>query len=110
MGAYVETAHLDQVAGGRGTVVTVGDSAVALFNVDGRMFAVEDTCVHCGASLASGTLDGHDVTCPGCSWHYDVRTGCVMGVPALCIDTFKVEIVDSRVMVATTATPCRRSP
>jgi 3-phenylpropionate/trans-cinnamate dioxygenase ferredoxin subunit len=110
MGAYVETAHLDQVAGGRGTVVTVGDCAVALFNVDGRMFAVEDTCVRCGSSLASGTLHGDEVTCPGCDWRYDVTTGCVMGVPALCIDTFKVEIVDSTVMVATTATSCRRGP
>ena len=110
MGAYVEAAHLDQVAGERGTVVSLGDRAVALFNVDGRMFAIEDSCVRCGLSLASGTLHGHDVACPGCGWRYDVRTGCVMGVPALCIDTFKVEIVDSRIMVATTATPCRRGP
>jgi 3-phenylpropionate/trans-cinnamate dioxygenase ferredoxin subunit len=91
-------------------MVTLGDTAVALFNVDGRIFAVEDTCVRCGSSLAPGALQGHDVTCPGCGWRYDVRTGCVIGVPALCIDTFKVEIVDSEVMVATTATPCRRGP
>ncbi|HSQ80629.1 MAG TPA: nitrite reductase (NAD(P)H) small subunit [Casimicrobiaceae bacterium] len=110
MGAYVEVAHLDHVQPGTGTLVAVGDRAAALFNVDGHMFAIEDTCVRCGSSLASGAVHDHDVVCSGCHWRYDIRTGCVSGVPALCIDTFEVEVVDSRVMVATTATSgCRKT-
>jgi len=108
MGAFVEVARMDQVVPGSGIAVAVGNRAVALFEVDGRLFAVEDTCIRCGSSLTSGTLRGHDVVCPGCGWRYDVQTGCVMGVPTLCIDTFEVDVVDSTVMVAATATWRRR--
>lgn len=94
MDVLVEAAHLGQLASGKGLVVTAGDRAVALFNVDGQPYAIEDTCVRCGASLASGTIHGHEVACPGCDWRYDVKSGCIAGVPALCIDTFRVTIVD----------------
>jgi len=98
---FAEVARLDQIKSGTATVVSVAASAVALFNVEGRLFAVDDCCVRCGSSLASGTLQGVAVACPGCNWQYDVTNGCVQGIAALCIDTFEVKIEDSRVMVAT---------
>jgi nitrite reductase/ring-hydroxylating ferredoxin subunit len=105
---FAEVARLDQTTPGTGTVVTVAGSAVALFNVEGRLFAVDDSCVRCGSSLASGTLHGVAVACPGCDWSYDVTSGCVNGVPALCIDTFEVRVEDSRVMVANAPACYRR--
>ena len=87
------------------TVVRVADSTIAVFNVDGRLFAIDDSCLRCGASLASGTLRGRQVICSRCDWQYDVITGCVHGVPRLRIDRFEVKIVNSQVLVATTAMP-----
>jgi nitrite reductase/ring-hydroxylating ferredoxin subunit len=101
---FVEVSCLDRIAPGAATVVAGADGPIALFNVDGRVFAVDDSCVRCGSSLAAGALDGNHVSCPGCDWRYDVATGCVNGIPALQIDTFEVRVVDSRVMVATTHT------
>lgn len=98
---FAEVARLDQTKPGTATLVTVRGDAVALFNVEGRLFAVDDSCVRCGSSLALGTLHGVAVACPGCNWQYDVTNGRVHGVPALCIDTFEVRIEDSQVMVAT---------
>jgi len=97
---FVDIARLDQVAPARGLAVPIANGVVALFNVNGRIFAVDDSCVRCGSSLAAGTLRGVDVTCSGCDWQYDVTTGCVNGIPALQIDTFEVKAVDSRIMVA----------
>jgi 3-phenylpropionate/trans-cinnamate dioxygenase ferredoxin component len=97
---FVEIATLDHIAAGAPIVVTVCETAVAVFNVAGGLFAIDDSCVRCGSSLAAGSLSGSDVTCSGCDWRYDVTNGRVNGVPALRIDTFEVRTVGARVMVA----------
>ncbi|MBI2845140.1 MAG: Rieske 2Fe-2S domain-containing protein, partial [Chloroflexi bacterium] len=56
---------------------------IALFNVNGQFFAIDDVCAHAGGPLSEGTLEGTTVTCP---WHgsqYDVRSGQVLEGPAL---------------------------
>jgi nitrite reductase/ring-hydroxylating ferredoxin subunit len=100
MTQFVEVARLDHIIGGAAAVVTVGETAVALFDVDGRLYAVEDACMRCGSSIAAGLLAGAEITCNGCSWRYNVTTGCVKEVPALRVNTFEVRTVGARVMVA----------
>ncbi len=99
---FVEVSRLERIGPGCGIVVTGEHGAIALFNSDGRIFAVDDACVRCGSSLAAGTLIETQVRCSGCDWRYDIMTGCVNGIPALKIDTFAVRVVDSRVMISTT--------
>ena len=101
----VKVARLDQIVPGKGTAVQLEGHPVALFNAGGKVRAVDDSCVRCGTSLAAGSLAGDDLRCPGCGWHYDVATGCVAGVPGLCIDTFAVSVADSDVMLATESPP-----
>jgi nitrite reductase/ring-hydroxylating ferredoxin subunit len=71
--------------------VMVGTRAVAVFNVDGRLYALRDQCPHQGASLSAGTLvseiraelPGHYrfdpshkcIRCPWHGWEYDLETG-----------------------------------
>jgi len=99
----MEVAPLEQLACGSAILCALDHTVVAMFNVDGHVFAVDDLCVRCGSSLAAGKLVGRLVTCSGCDWQYDVGIGCVRGVPALCIDTFEAKIVDGRVLVRKTA-------
>ena len=80
------------------SVVVAGES-VALFNIDGRLFALDDACILCGTSLAIGLIDGTSVLCAGCHWRYDVANGGVHGIPGLRSDTFEVAVVDAHVMV-----------
>lgn len=72
---------------------------IAVFNVRGRIFAVDGACIRCASLLGSGTVDGQEVICPGCGWRYDVTTGHLPAIPKLRIDTFDVEVVGSRVMI-----------
>jgi nitrite reductase/ring-hydroxylating ferredoxin subunit len=58
---FVEVAKLDQLAPGQGMTVTVRGVPVALFNVDGTVYAIDDTCLHAGVSLETGELRGHIV-------------------------------------------------
>jgi 3-phenylpropionate/trans-cinnamate dioxygenase ferredoxin subunit len=59
-----------------------GDRPVAVFNVDGELLAVDDTCTHQDASLADGWLDGYLVECPLHASRFDLRTGRPDGPPA----------------------------
>lgn len=97
---FVDVARVDHIVAGAAAVVTVCEMPVAVFNVDGRLYAIEDACMNCGSSIASGLLEAGEVTCSGCRWRYEVTTGRVKDVPALRINTFDVKTVGARVMVA----------
>ncbi len=59
-----------------------GRVAIALFNVDGELFAIDDSCTHQDASLSDGWLEGCAVECPLHAACFDLRTGRPSGPPA----------------------------
>ena len=97
---FVKVGELDEIARIAASAVAVADNMVALFNIDGDLFAIDDSCLRCGASVASGELRGHYATCSRCDWEYEVATGAVRGVPQLHTGRFAVKIVDTEVMVS----------
>ena len=46
---------------GERIVADVDGVPVAVFNIDGDLYAIEDVCTHDGGELASGTLSGHEI-------------------------------------------------
>jgi nitrite reductase/ring-hydroxylating ferredoxin subunit len=82
MAEFVKVAKTDEVAPDHGKMVEVSGKKIALFNVEGSFYAIDNTCTHRGGPLSEGVLDGKQVTCP---WHgaiYDVTNGEVLGPPA----------------------------
>jgi nitrite reductase (NADH) small subunit len=82
MGKFVKVATTCAIAPGEGKLVDAAGKKIALFNVDGTFYAIDETCTHRGGPLSEGMLMGIEVTCP---WHgavFDVRTGSVLGPPA----------------------------
>jgi nitrite reductase (NADH) small subunit len=55
--------------------VVVGDRIVALYNVEGTIYALDGVCSHQGGPLGKGCLKGTVVTCPWHGWQFDVRDG-----------------------------------
>jgi naphthalene 1,2-dioxygenase system ferredoxin subunit len=55
---------------------------VALFNVEGQVYAIDDRCTHGNAYLSEGDLDGFEIECPMHAGVFDVRTGAVLCQPA----------------------------
>ena len=55
--------------------VVAGDRVVALFNVDGALYALDGVCPHQGGPLGKGDLQGCIVTCPWHGFQFDVTTG-----------------------------------
>lgn len=97
---FVEVARLEQVPPGKGMTFTVGTKELALFNVDGAIHAIDDSCLHHGASLGSGKLDGRVVTCRAHGWKYDVTTGGTLNVPDYGVASYPVKIADGKIFVA----------
>ena len=56
MGEFVRIAKTDEVASGRARMVEVGGKQIALFNVGGTFYAIDNTCTHRGGPLAEGVL------------------------------------------------------
>jgi nitrite reductase/ring-hydroxylating ferredoxin subunit len=82
MGQLIKVAETNEVPPGTAKTVDVEGRPVALFNIDGTYYAIDDTCTHRGGPLSEGPVEGTTVTCP---WHgatYDVITGNVLGPPA----------------------------
>jgi nitrite reductase/ring-hydroxylating ferredoxin subunit len=100
MADYIEVANLNQLPPGRNMAVSVEGKEIALFNVDGRVYATDDACLHHGVSLGISKLDGKIVTCRGHGWKYDVTTGSTYPVPGTGVVTYPAKIVDGKIMVA----------
>jgi nitrite reductase/ring-hydroxylating ferredoxin subunit len=74
----VKIAEITHVPRGTGKVIQVRGKAIALFNIDGTFYALDNVCTHRGGPLGEGKIDGTVVTCP---WHgnrFDVTTGQVL--------------------------------
>lgn len=79
-------------------VVWDGDTAIAVYNIDGDLYAIEDVCSHDGGELAGGDVHGFEVECPRHGARFDVRTGAVMCPPAYePIASFPVHEVDGQI-------------
>jgi nitrite reductase/ring-hydroxylating ferredoxin subunit len=71
---------------------------VAVFNVGGEYYAIENFCPHKGAPLSDGVICGHVVECSLHGWQFDVRTGECLTVPER-IKTYKVTNEDGLLKV-----------
>lgn len=89
---------MDEILPDSCKVVSVLGRKIALFNVDGELFATDNACPHAGGQLGEGDLDGHTVTCPFHAFQYDVRTGACVEGQADAVETVRVKIDDNLVL------------
>ncbi len=66
----------------RVAVFRVGDHQVAVCNVGGQFYAIDDLCTHDGGSLDQGELENSEIECPRHGARFDVRTGAATQLPA----------------------------
>jgi len=99
-GRKVKVGAVGAVPPGRGATVQLKNGAeLALFNVDGDYFAVENSCPHKGFPLADSRLYGHTVECDLHGWQFDVRSGTCFTKSSCPIETYKVTIEDGWIWI-----------
>jgi nitrite reductase/ring-hydroxylating ferredoxin subunit len=73
--------------------VIIGEHQIALFNLDGEIYATDDICTHAYASLSEGYIEDGCVECPLHAGLFDIKTGKAQGVPVTeDIKTFPVRV------------------
>ena len=95
----VKVAIKDEVPNGEGRVVETGGKALAIFNVGGTYYAIDNTCTHRGGPLGEGDLDGTVVTCPWHGWRWDVTSGANANSPAVKVACFPVSVEGGDIFV-----------
>ena len=75
MPSWVKIAEVDDVAPGAGRAFEVDCFSIAVFNVDGKLYAIDDSCPHQGSSLAAGRLEGYVVICRSHGMKVNVTAG-----------------------------------
>ena len=100
---FVATIDVTALPVGKSTTVTVEGKDVALFNVAGEIFAIDDSCAHAGASLGSGRLEGNVVTCRAHGLRFDVATGKVVGHPAVGVERYLARVEGGKILVSVTS-------
>ena len=98
MASYT-VAKTSEIPEGDCKAVTVDGEAIALFNVDGKFYATEDTCKHRGGSLGKGTLNESIVTCPLHGWTYDVTNGACEINPEVKLNTYPVTVEGETIVI-----------
>ena len=83
MAEYIKVAALDEIPVGESKLVEVDMVRVALFNLDGAIYAIEDVCTHDGGPLVEGrVVNGCEVQCPRHGARFDIRSGTATALPA----------------------------
>lgn len=80
--------------------VEVDDALVAIFNIAGKFYAIDDICTHDGGGLAGGAVEGDVVICPRHGARFCLRTGAALTPPAYePVRTYETRVVDGMVEV-----------
>ena len=81
-------------------VVVDGRPPIALYNLDGRIYATDDTCTHGAASLADGDVEGDEVVCPFHLGAFDIRSGDPTRPPCIeALRTYTISVADDTVYI-----------
>jgi len=89
---FLRAARKDEIPPGSIREFQVNGSTLAIANVDGKFFAIDNTCLHRGGPLGQGTLAGKAVTCPWHGWQYDVTSGKVTQNPTVGVACYTLEV------------------
>ncbi|MDX1615880.1 MAG: non-heme iron oxygenase ferredoxin subunit [Candidatus Promineifilaceae bacterium] len=100
MTEYVKVARLGEIGPGQRKLIDFEEVTVALFNIDGEYYCIEDVCTHDGGPVAEGPLEGHTIACPRHGALFDVRDGSVLSMPAVVpVPTYDVRIEGDDILV-----------
>jgi nitrite reductase (NADH) small subunit len=100
MPAFVKVAAVADIPTGTVREVEANGKKIAVANVEGQFYALDNTCLHRGGPIGQGALEGNAVECPWHGWQYDMKTGQCAFNPAAKLPTYEVKVEGADVLVA----------
>ena len=100
MSGWITVCSVSELPPGAHRVVDMDGAQVAVFNLDGELYAIEDICTHDGGILTGGPVEGDVIVCPRHGARFCVRTGEALSAPAYePVATFPVRVEAGAVQV-----------
>ena len=96
---FKTVASVADVLDGAGLTIQICDREIALFNIGGAFYAIENTCCHRGGPVGDGDLRGNIVSCPWHGWRFDVTSGECLNSPGDRLRTYEVVVEGTAVRV-----------
>lgn len=100
MAEFIRVAKVGDIPEGGARCVVHRRRRIALYKVNGQIYATDDICSHAEASLSAGHLEGYEVICPLHGARFDIRTGQALCLPAVTpVATYEVRVEGDDVLV-----------
>jgi 3-phenylpropionate/trans-cinnamate dioxygenase ferredoxin subunit len=98
--SWIDLAAADAVPRGERRAYAVADRYVAVYNVQGELYAIDDQCTHDGGPLADAPVEGTEVICPRHGARFCLRTGAALTPPAYePVATYPLRILAGRLEI-----------
>ena len=99
MSNFIKIAQIEQMPSGTSKICLVQGRSIALFQIAGTFYAIDNTCPHRGGKLGEGKLEGTVVTCPLHGWRFDVATGGCLTHSSEKVTSHRVEVQGDDVLL-----------
>jgi len=97
---FQKVATLDQTPQGQARIFRVGERSIALCNLNGEIYAIDNSCSHDDGPLGDGVLCGREIECPRHGARFDVITGEATAMPAAVgVQTYPTRVVGQDILV-----------
>src|SRR3954466_8181133 len=99
---WLRVAALSQLPDDAPLPVRLGDVPIALYRLNGQVYAIDDVCTHEFALLSQGFVEGREIECPLHQARFDITTGKCLAAPATVdINRYAVRIEAGEIFVST---------
>lgn len=100
MDGWLEVARAEEIPAGQCKAIIVDDRTLAIVNLGGNYYAIDNVCTHEYAELCDGMILGDRIQCPLHGAQFNIRTGAVEAPPAYePLRTYAVRVTDGKVLV-----------
>lgn len=98
---WTDAATLDEVPAEDVIGKVINGRDIALYSVEGEIYATDNLCTHGHARLCEGFLEGHEIECPLHQGKFDVRNGAPTCAPVTeAIRSYPIKIEAGRIFVS----------
>ncbi len=96
---FIKVIKKSELSLGEGRTINIKGKDIAIFNVGGNFFAIDNSCAHMGGSLGEGFLMGRIVSCPLHGWQFNVTTGKSTSMSNIQVKKYNTKIEGENVLV-----------
>ncbi len=103
---FVAVAEVADLADGERLFLEIDSTPIAVFNIAGQYFAIDDVCSHDNGPVAEGDLVDHSIECPRHGARFDLESGKALSMPAVVdIAAYPVRVESEQILVGLPVAP-----